>query len=88
MLAACDMFEYHPYESRIDGATGLTQRNLEALANLQIDGDFKFAFISDTHRDYDDTDDAVAMGHGELASITDPFAIIKFLEVNIANIDI
>lgn len=60
MFAACDMFEYHPYENRIDGPTGLTQRNLETLADLNLGSDFKFAFISDTHRDYDDTDDAVA----------------------------
>lgn len=60
LVSGCDLFEYHPYEGRIDGADHLIERNLEALAKKQLGSSFKFAFISDTQRHYDDTDEAVA----------------------------
>ena len=60
LLTGCDMFEYHPYEGRIDGETHLTQKNLKKLERLGLGSSYKFAFISDTQRWYDDTDDVVA----------------------------
>lgn len=54
------MFEYHPYEGKFEGEKHLTQRNLERIADLKLGKAFKFAFISDTQRWYDETNLAVA----------------------------
>lgn len=60
LLTGCDLFESHPYDGKIEGETHLTAKNLDKLKKLHLGEEFKFAFISDTQRDYDSTDDAVA----------------------------
>lgn len=60
LLSACDLVHYHPYEGRISGETGLTEKNLKRIEDLRLGPQFKFAFISDTQRWYDDTGDVVA----------------------------
>jgi len=60
LLTGCDLFEAHPYDGKIKGETHLTQKNLDQIQQLNLGESFKFAFISDTQRDYDDTDDVVA----------------------------
>lgn len=60
LLTGCDLLESHPYEGKIKGETHLTQKNLNKLEQLHLGQEFKFAFISDTQRHYDETDDAVA----------------------------
>lgn len=59
LFEGCDLFEYHPYEGRIDGDVHLTEYNLNALESKELGDQYKFAFISDTQRHYDETDDAV-----------------------------
>lgn len=60
LLSGCELLDYHPYEGRIKGDTHLTDANCKRLERLNLGAQFKFAFISDTQRWYDDTDDAVA----------------------------
>ncbi len=60
LLTGCDLFESHPYEGKIMGETHLTQKNLKKIEKMNLNREFKFAFISDTQRAYDDTDDVVA----------------------------
>lgn len=59
-LCACDMLESHPYNVRITGEKGLTNKNIERIES-QMKGrkTFRFAMISDTQRWYDDTEDVV-----------------------------
>ena len=56
---ACQV-EYHPYDTRIDGPTGINARNIarieKACAGRRT---IRFAQISDTQRWYDETEDAV-----------------------------
>ena len=60
LLAGCNMIQYHPYECHFDGDRHLTQKNLQQIESLRLGPTFRFAFISDTQRCYDDTDDVVA----------------------------
>lgn len=54
-----EFFRFHPYEGRFEGAEHLTQHHLNRLKTQSIGGTYKFVFLSDTQRHYDDTDDAV-----------------------------
>lgn len=60
LLTGCDMFDYHPYQGRLIGPTGLTDVNLQKIERAHVGKNFCFAFISDTQRWYDDTNDAVS----------------------------
>lgn len=60
LLASCELFKYHPYEGRVDGEAHLTETNLRKLQNLHLGNCYKFAFISDTQRWYDETNLAVS----------------------------
>lgn len=59
-LGACDMLETHPYDVHISGERGLTEKNIQRIEQ-QMKGrkQLRFAFITDTQRWYDDTEDAV-----------------------------
>lgn len=59
-LTGCDVFDYHPYDGRITGETGINDKNIKRITE-QCKGltEYKFAFISDTQRWYDETEDAV-----------------------------
>lgn len=59
LLCCCNLMEYHPYEGKFAGAKHLTQSNLHALDELHLGGRFRFAFISDTQRCYDETEEIV-----------------------------
>lgn len=61
MFASCDnLLEYHPYEGRISGETDILAKNVPAIETLcSGKRSFRFAFISDTQRWYDDTHDMV-----------------------------
>lgn len=55
-LSSCDMVEYHPYDVRIKGETGLTEKNIKRIeAECKGKKTVKFAVISDTQRWYDET---------------------------------
>ncbi|MBQ1973963.1 MAG: metallophosphoesterase [Paraprevotella sp.] len=60
-FAGCDMIEYHPYEARVEGETGINAKNIN-LIQKRLEGkkEFKFAMISDTQRSYDETKKVVA----------------------------
>lgn len=59
-IASCDMIEYHPYDARIEGMTHINSRNIVRIEeSLQGAETFRFAFITDTQRWYDETEDVV-----------------------------
>lgn len=59
-ITACDMMEYHPYDARIKGMTHINSRNIVRIEEeLKGAETFRFAFITDTQRWYDETEDAV-----------------------------
>lgn len=58
--SSCSLIDYHPYDARIDGETGINARNTERIeANLKGKSSLRFAVISDTQRWYDETRAAV-----------------------------
>lgn len=58
-LTACQV-EYHPYDTRIDGQTGINARNVARIeSTCEGKRTIRFAQISDTQRWYDETEDAV-----------------------------
>lgn len=60
LLGACDLIDYHPYDVRISGETGLTEKNIRLIEErCRGRQTFRFAVISDTQRLYDDTRDEV-----------------------------
>lgn len=62
LFAGCDkVFDYHPYDVRISGETGLNATNMQRIEQLFSDRDtLRFAVISDSHGWYSDTEDAVS----------------------------
>ena len=60
-IQACDMFEAHPYDSYVRGEKNLNEKFIAQIEeNLKDKKTFRFAFISDTQRWYDETEDLVA----------------------------
>lgn len=60
-LQSCDMFEAHPYDAYVRGEKNLNERFIRQIGeSLKGKKEFRFAFISDTQRWYDETEDAVA----------------------------
>lgn len=61
-LGSCDLLKYHPYEEVHDVPLGLTDRNVSLIERLGRGRDtLRFAFISDTQRHYDETEEAVEL---------------------------
>ena len=59
-LTACDMLESHPYDVHITGERGLTEKNIRLIENkMERRKTMRFAFLTDTQRWYDDTEDAI-----------------------------
>lgn len=59
-LCGCNAIEYHPYDARIEGETGLTEKNIRLIEEkMQGRREFRFAMISDTQRSYDETEEVV-----------------------------
>jgi predicted phosphodiesterase len=57
---ACDLIEYHPYDSHVKGATHLTYQMIQRIQDACAEKDtIRFAQISDTQRWYDETQDLV-----------------------------
>ena len=60
ILSSCEIIEYHPYDTRIEGETGLTEKNIRLIEDkMRGRREFRFAMISDTQRRYDETKDFV-----------------------------
>ena len=56
------MIEYHPYDTRIEGETGLTEKNVRLIEEkTRGKREFRFAMISDTQRRYDETEKVVEL---------------------------
>lgn len=60
-IQSCDMFEPHPYDTYVRGEKDLNNTYIQEITTqLKEKNEFRFAFISDTQRWYDDTKDLVA----------------------------
>lgn len=60
-LSSCEMFEPHPYDTHVRGEIDLNNTFIKEITEtLKDKKEFRFAFISDTQRWYDETEDAVA----------------------------
>ena len=58
---SCDMLQSHPYAAYVCGEKNLNEKNIRLLAEkLKDKKSFRFAFISDTQRWYDETEAMVA----------------------------
>ena len=60
LVCSCDLFDYHPYDTKMDGAHDINAHNIEQIEK-QCAGHktIRFVQISDTQRWYDETRDAV-----------------------------
>lgn len=58
ILYACNPFEYHPYDLKLDAKyKNINQRNMERLNASDVSKDtIRFAFMGDTQRWYDETE--------------------------------
>lgn len=60
-VPSCDMLELHPYDAYVRGEKNLNEKNIKLLEEkLKDRKSFRFAFISDTQRWYDETEGMVA----------------------------
>lgn len=60
LLAQSCQTEFHPYDTRIKGETGINDKNIARIETATAGKEaIRFAVISDTHRWYDETRDAV-----------------------------
>lgn len=61
-LVGCkDWFDYHPYDARFDGESGINAKNIGRIRQACDGKDtIRMAFVSDTHGWYGDTKDMVA----------------------------
>ncbi len=59
-FTACDVFDYHPYDGKVTGKTDINAKNINRIEeSCRGKKEFKFAFISDTQRWYDETEAVV-----------------------------
>jgi predicted phosphodiesterase len=60
LLSSCSAFEYQPYDGRVTGETDINKKNMALIeTNCAHKDTIRFAFLSDTQRWYDDTQDCV-----------------------------
>lgn len=60
VLQSCDMIEYHPYDGRVTGETGINEKNIALIEQaFATKTTIRFAMIGDTQRWYDETEDFV-----------------------------
>lgn len=61
LAGGCELIEYHPYDTRVTGRTGINASNAHRIEETCLNRrSFRFAMISDTQRWYDETEAAVA----------------------------
>lgn len=57
LLSSCNLFDYHPYDGKVSGDTGINAKNIALIEQrLKDNSSVKFAFIGDTQRQYDETE--------------------------------
>lgn len=61
LLVACNPFEYHPYDARLDKKyKDINRKNMERIRQKDRNADtVRFVFMGDTQRWYDETEDFV-----------------------------
>lgn len=60
ILSGCDMFEAHPYDAHVRGDKDINEAQISLIEQqLKDSRSFRFAFISDTQRWYDETEEVV-----------------------------
>lgn len=60
VLTGCDLIDYHPYDTRIEGKHNINAENIQRIEQQCFGRDsLRFALIADTQRKYDDTKDVV-----------------------------
>ena len=60
LMTACDLIDYHPYDTRVSGAHDINAHNIERIESAcQGRDSISFVLISDTQRWYDETEKAV-----------------------------
>lgn len=60
LFGGCDLIDYHPYDVRIDGETDINDKNIARIETLcQGKDTLRFAFMGDSQRWYDETQDFV-----------------------------
>ena len=61
MLSACDLFEYHPYSTDINGRTNIHAESIKQIEQQCKDKSvIRFAFVTDTQGSVDELKDAIA----------------------------
>lgn len=59
-LGGCELFDYHPYDARVDGRTDINRREVERIEAACSGKDtIRFVLMGDTQRWYDETEDFV-----------------------------
>ena len=59
-FSACELIDYHPYDTRVDGKSHINAQNIERIeAATAGKKAIRFVLISDTQRWYDETKAAV-----------------------------
>lgn len=59
-FSACELIDYHPYDTRVDGKSHINAQNIERIeATTAGKKTIRFVLISDTQRWYDETKAAV-----------------------------
>lgn len=57
LLVGCDMFEYHPYDGRVRGETGINAKNITRIEQSCVGKDvIRFVWMGDTQGSYDETE--------------------------------
>ncbi len=60
LFTGCHLFDYHPYDGRISGETGINAKNIKLIEEkCKGKETFRFIMMGDTQRWYDDTEDFV-----------------------------
>ena len=61
LFASCDLIDYHPYDTRVNGEKGLTEKNVHKIVEQCAGKDtLRIVHISDTQRWYDETEELVS----------------------------
>ena len=60
LLCGCDLIEYHPYDVRLHGETGVNAENIARIEEICEGKDtLRFVLMGDSQRWYDETEDFV-----------------------------
>ena len=60
LLISCELFDYHPYDTRVNGKHNINAQNIQRIEkDCHGKETITFVVISDTQRWYDETNDAV-----------------------------